>query len=612
MSLPLVSVVSDTTALSPFERQNLVNPKYRVLDLFSGAGGFSLGLSLLPEFETVVANDFMADALTTLKSNKPDVDVVFGDICDPLVKESILALSRERRVNVVIGGPPCQGFSNKGKKLGLKDPRNFLFREYLKVVEALRPEIFVIENVKAMSSSTDGWFMAQILKEIDRLGYVASSGILKASDFGVPQSRQRTFIIAAQDRFIPLPEPRGADLVTVKEAISDLAFLGSGEGADQQAYVLPPQSSYQEKMRTNSPTLHNHKATNHAPIALKKLAMIPPEGGKEHIPQELLGKQKFKTTWGRLRWNDVSPTIDTRFDTPSNGTNSHPELDRAITPREAARLQSFPDSYVFYGTKTNIGKQIGNAVPPLLAKAVGESILATFSDERASLYCGDATKFLVDMAVGGLRVDHVITDPPYNISKVNNFQTMTSSQRKGVDFGDWDKGFDLVSWIKPSAEMLTPGGTFIVFNSYRNLTPIIESLESAGLLVKDVIRWIKKNPMPRNIERRYVQDAEFAIWAVKPGSPWVFNKPRESKYLRAEFVTSIVAGHERTIHPTQKSKALMASIIRIHSQKNDLILDPFMGSGSTGVAALSVGRRFIGIEQSQEYFEIAKNRIEGV
>lgn len=132
-------------------------------------------------------------------------------------------------------------------------------------------------------------------------------------------------------------------------------------------------------MRKNSLKLYNHKATNHSKHALYKLSLIPPEKGKKFLPKELLGKQKFKTTWTRLEWNEPSPTIDTRFDTPSNGKNTHPILNRAITPREAARLQSFPDDFIFTGTKTSVCTQIGNAVPPLLAKAIGLGIIKAYS-----------------------------------------------------------------------------------------------------------------------------------------------------------------------------------------------------------------------------------------
>jgi DNA (cytosine-5)-methyltransferase 1 len=586
--------------------------KYRILDLFSGAGGFSLGLEFLPEFETVVANDIMPDALLTLGSNLPNVEIVLGDILEESVKERIVEASKARRVNMVIGGPPCQGFSNKGKKLGLKDPRNFLFREYLKIVEELQPEVFVIENVKAMSTSNAGWFMKEILDTVRDLGYLCTAGILTASDFGVPQARQRTFIIASKRHLVELPSAGDflGQKVSVRDAISDLHFLNSGEGSDEQPYRYKPKSNFQREMRRDSKALFNHRATNHAPIALEKLGLIPAEQGKSSLPLEMHGNQKFKTTWGRLKWDQLSPTIDTRFDTPSNGTNSHPELMRSITPREAARLQSFPDEFRFYGNKTNIGKQIGNAVPPLLAKAVGMAILRSKNSEGLQIYNEDAYKKLRNLVSSGVQVDHVITDPPYNISADNNFSTMKSANRSGVDFGEWDKNFDLTGWVADACLLLKPGGTFLLFNSYRNLSPLIEELERNGLIVKDLIRWVKTNPMPRNINRRYVQDTEYAIWAVKPGKPWIFNKPASAKYLRAQFSSSTVAGLERTAHPTQKSIKLLQELVSIHTKPRDVILDPFMGSGTTGVAALMLGRRFLGIELDKNYFKIAKKRLE--
>ena len=135
-------------------------------------------------------------------------------------------------------------------------------------------------------------------------------------------------------------------------------------------------------MRKGSKKLYNHKASNHSDLVIKKLSMIPPEKGKEYLPEKMKGKQKFNTTWGRLEWNTVSPTIDTRFDTPSNGKNSHPELNRAITPREAARIQSFDDKFIFYGSKFYIRNQIGNAVPPLLAKAIADKIWEKYNDNK--------------------------------------------------------------------------------------------------------------------------------------------------------------------------------------------------------------------------------------
>lgn len=347
---------------------------FRILDLFSGAGGFSYGMEHNPHFKTVIALDNDSSVGETFQKNMPDCIVRIGDITNNETKENIKAEAKRLGVNMIIGGPPCQGYSNKGKKLGLADPRNFLFREYLSFVEDLKPEVFVIENVKAILSTSSGWFRDEIVKTITEMGYHINYGILKASDFGVPQARERAIFICSKKKAISLPKPTVSTITTVRDAISDISYLESGEGQFKQEYVNPATSSYQKLMRKGSSALYNHVASNHKQIAIDKLKMIPPERGKECIPSELLGKQKFKTTWGRLKWDEVSPTIDTRFDAASNGTNNHPILNRAITPREAARIQSFDDKFIFYGSKVHIRKQIGNAVPPLMAKAIADKI----------------------------------------------------------------------------------------------------------------------------------------------------------------------------------------------------------------------------------------------
>ncbi len=346
---------------------------FKILDLFSGAGGFSYGMEKNEHFQTMVAVDFNPNALATFKYNMPNAYIIIGDITNTEIKKQIIESSQRLQVNMIIGGPPCQGFSLKGKKLGLNDPRNYLFNEYLNIVETLQPDVFTIENVKALLSTSAGWFKNQIIEKVNKLGYHVSYGILNASAFGVPQARERAIFICCKEKEIELPIGN-SQIVTVKEAIGDLAYLNSGEGEFEQDYLYEPTSDYQKERRKNSKKLYNHKASNHSDIAIKKLSMIPSECGKEHLPQELLGKQQFSGTWGRLKWDAVSPTIDTRFDASSNGTNNHPVLNRAITPREAARLQSFDDDFVFVGAKVQIRQQIGNAVPPLMAKAIADKI----------------------------------------------------------------------------------------------------------------------------------------------------------------------------------------------------------------------------------------------
>lgn len=347
---------------------------FNILDLFCGAGGFSYGMEKNPRFKTLISLDNDEYAGNTFKLNMPWCDVHIGDITDDKVKNNIIQEAREKGINMIIGGPPCQGFSNKGKKLGLEDPRNFLFREYLSFVKELLPEVFVIENVKALLSTSNGWFKKQILSAIEQLGYFVDYGVLNAEEYGVPQSRERAIFICCKKQKITLPSPTIDIPVTVREAISDLAYHESGEGAPVELYREQPQSGYQRMMREGSENLYNHVASKHKQVAIDKLKMIPPEKGKECLPPELLGNQKFKTTWGRLKWDEPSPTIDTRFDAASNGTNNHPFLNRAITPREAARIQSFDDRFIFYGSKVRIRKQIGNAVPPLMAKAIADKI----------------------------------------------------------------------------------------------------------------------------------------------------------------------------------------------------------------------------------------------
>ena len=350
---------------------------FKILDLFCGAGGFSSGFEKNPNFATLIGVDFEKSAIATFSRNFPNSLTICGDITDKSVKNQIIKKSKELGINMIIGGPPCQGFSLKGKNLGLDDPRNFLFLEYFDIVEKLQPQIFIIENVKNILSSADGYFKNQIEQKILNLGYKVNSGVLNALDYGVPQTRQRAFFIACKDKFIDFPKKQ-SQILSVYDAIGDLDYLQSGEGEIISEYKNKPNSKYQKMLRGKH--LQYHKASNHAKIAIEKLKMIPSESSKEHLPKELWGRQKFATTWGRLVWNEPSPTIDTRFDTPSNGKNSHPVLHRSITPREAARIQSFSDDFEFLGTKTQVCRQIGNAVPPLLAKAIADKISEIFCE----------------------------------------------------------------------------------------------------------------------------------------------------------------------------------------------------------------------------------------
>jgi len=356
--------------------------KFKILDLFSGAGGFSYGIEKNPNFETIIASDINKSALDTFKYNMPKAKLIIGDITNYEIKQKIIELSQNNGINMIIGGPPCQGFSLKGKKLGFEDPRNFLFNEFLNIVEIIQPEVFVIENVKTLLSTSAGWFKNQIINRVKNMGYEIDYGVLDASDFGIPQSRMRAIFICSKHTKISLPKKTYRNKVTVRDAIFDLAYLESNEGDFVQNYITDTSSDYQLEMRLGSNKLYNHKASKHKEIAILKLKHIPPEKGKEFLPKELLGNQQFSSTWSRLKWDSASPTIDTRFDAASNGTNNHPFLNRAITSREAARLQSFDDKFVFIGPKVQIRQQIGNAVPPLLAKSIADRIYEEIGDSK--------------------------------------------------------------------------------------------------------------------------------------------------------------------------------------------------------------------------------------
>jgi len=212
--------------------------------------------------------------------------------------------------------------------------------------------------------------------------------------------------------------------------------------------------------------------------------------------------------------------------------------------------------------------------------------------------CLEVMQFIPDKSI-----DLCLTDPPYNIAKNNNFATMG---RAGIDFGEWDKGFDLFSYIDQVSRILKKDSSFVVFNAWRNLGAIADYAEKQGFETKDMIRLEKSNPMPRNRDRRYITDYECAIWFVKKGAKWTFNR-QDEKYQRPKFVAGIESG----LHPTQKNLGLMQELLKIHSNQGDTVIDPFMGSGTTGLACKNLGRKFIGIEQDANYFEIAKNRING-
>lgn len=350
-----------------------MSSKFTLIDLFAGVGGLSLGFEQ-EGFQVILANEYDPSIAEAYVRNRNTPNMIVEDIRKLPVQETFGKY--KNKITVVVGGPPCQGYSQKGKRKTIHDERNFLFRYFVDVVREVEPSYFVMENVPNLLTSEGGYFKNEIIALFKEMGYNVNASVLCASDYGVPQDRHRAFIIGKKggSNLVQMPD-KIPGKTTVWDAISDLNYLQSGEGSEIQEYITKPESEYQRLMRADSDVLTGHVATKHSKITLERLSMIPPKGGKEYLPPEHITKSIYSGTWTRMDADDVSVTITTRFDTPASGRFTHPYLNRAITVREAARIQSFPDKFHFYGTKTSQMKQVGNAVPPLLAKAVAKAII---------------------------------------------------------------------------------------------------------------------------------------------------------------------------------------------------------------------------------------------
>lgn len=268
--------------------------KPKVIDLFAGVGGLSLGFEN-GGFDVVIANEYDASIAAAYKANHKETKMIVGDITSLDLEDTFGRYRGE--IDVIVGGPPCQGFSQKGQRKTIHDERNFLFKYYVKVVELVKPKYFVMENVPNLLTAEKGFFLKEIEELFNSLGYQLQTGVLNAADYGVPQNRRRAVIIGKLNGKAPsLPKP-AKDSVTIWDAISDLSFLNSGEGTEEQNYRIEPQSNYQKQLRKGSNVLFNHVVTKHSDLALKRLSMIPPNAGKEVLPEEHLTKSIYSGTW---------------------------------------------------------------------------------------------------------------------------------------------------------------------------------------------------------------------------------------------------------------------------------------------------------------------------
>lgn len=364
------------------------NKVLKSIDLFCGAGGLSEGFKQAG-FTVLAANDFDSYSASTFKIANPNVKFIDGPI-QSIKADDFLSITglKVGELDCLAGGPPCQAFSVYNHQRGMHDERSGLFREYLRIVKGLLPKWVVMENVTGMQSVDNGKAIKEIHEGLEKLGYNnVSSRILKAENYGVPQERRRLIFIANRvgvDIAWPDISHDGVknQFVTIENAIGDLPYLENGDGDEISSYKQPvvESSKYQRLLRGNSQYVYNHVAPKLSEINMKRVEIIPIGGSWRDLPINLLpaGMQKAKRSdhtkrYGRLNPNGLSSTILTKCDIHW-GCFIHPYQNRAITVREAARLQSFPDRFVFHGPRTEQYRQVGNAVPPLLAKAIAEKI----------------------------------------------------------------------------------------------------------------------------------------------------------------------------------------------------------------------------------------------
>ena len=386
--------------------------RLNVVDLFAGCGALSAGFvsADAADYRIICANELDPTAAESFATNHPDTAVIARDIRTVGVREINEAASLSKgEIDVVVGGPPCQGFSTAGSRHEA-DPRNDLFTEFIRLVRETRPRVAIMENVPQWLTSADGWRWKLFQDSMHKAGYDTASAVLVASDYGVPQARRRAFCISVKsdllDDEITFPAPthqqildatrlqkgdrRGlapADsglerFVSVREAIGDLPRLGPNKTAHNRYRRINP-TRYQVDRRKSQTVLTEHEYWNHGESLLSYMEKIL-EGDRmiDTYDKPLWKGSGFRQAYARLHRNGVGHTITASFHNPGSGRFTHYRDNRAISIREAARLQSFDDDYVFVGTKTQKKMQVGNAVPPLLARSVAEHVHETIFKKR--------------------------------------------------------------------------------------------------------------------------------------------------------------------------------------------------------------------------------------
>jgi len=360
--------------------------KYRIIDLFAGVGGLSYGFAHNNSFDIVMANEYETDIAKAYSLNHPSVEMIEGDIKDITAEKLHKYLKDE--IDIVIGGPPCQSYSTLGKRQ--MDERAHLFEEYCRILSIVNPKMFLFENVVGLLSMQGGKLIEKIKNSFVDLGYQIKVETVNAVDFGVPQYRERVIIVGMKkNNYFEYPKPTHGSgknpYRTVKDALSDLPIMKSGETCNEYATV--PQNELQKFYRKKTTILTENESPRNGERLLKIMEALPDGGSKNDLPDSLRPSSGYGNTYAKMWWEKPAPTITRNFATPSSSRCVHPRDSRAMTTREGARLQTFPDDYKFYGSVSMKNLEIGNAVPPLLSIALAKQVvIALDRHEHGDLY----------------------------------------------------------------------------------------------------------------------------------------------------------------------------------------------------------------------------------
>lgn len=359
--------------------------RYNIVDLFAGVGGLSYGFSNLPQFNIIAANEIEKDISVAYTLNHPNVRMINCDIND--LTETVLNEALDgQKIDVVVGGPPCQSYSTLGKRQ--MDDRANLFLQYKRILKILQPSAFVFENVVGILSMDKGNLFKQIQAEFKDLGYSLKYQVLDTVDFGIPQHRERVILVGfkEENNFI-FPEPTHGEglkpYVTLKDALGDLPELKSGEKKNN--YEGEATNDFLRFVRKDSSDIvEEHCSPKNGEHLIKIMEALKDGQSKNDLPEDIRPKSGYGNTYAKLWWERPSTTITRNFACPSSSRCIHPRDSRAMSIREGARLQSFPDDYKFYGSDGMKRLEIGNAVPPLLSMAIAKQMLEALNKKTSA------------------------------------------------------------------------------------------------------------------------------------------------------------------------------------------------------------------------------------